>query len=582
MSPTKKLVYIYSIIVVIKIILSYFISSPTGFWDEYIYSKLARSFFFTHNFVLSENIPSPFYPPLYPVILSIAYLAKNMEIIYFLMKIINSFISTLVIIPAYFFSKELLEEDKRNYFVVLTAFLPVCFSFSSYILAENLFFPLFLSSIYFIYKSLKENTLKNNVLASVFISLSFLTKNLGLILIPIFFVSILIKRLTLKEKLNCKNIIVSIFVLLLIISPWLIRNYIHFGPSIAGIVEDTAKDNLDSFLTPSKHGGLFPYIISLVNWIIMHLVALSISSGLIFFFLSFFAFKNIKDSRKLFCFAIVALVSILSFTLVLSNNALGPSDSSLPSFFKFYTGRPIFRYMDILSPLVLILGVIGLNNYTSEQKNKLKKIIVFSIPFFIISTQLIFSNLTPINNLSLTHIGALNILLNYIINKELSINHLFNFPIFFIMMAFFIILPIASFFLINKLKFKKIVFLVLTVFIIVNALNFTINNHQAKKIYESPQSQVGLYLNDVDHDKIKNILFEIEGNPLINVSSTYSVIKENQYPAQYVSLTGFWLNHNLFFGDQDLKKMHYIITTKQKIFLAQIENEGIRIYRLKI
>ena len=576
----KKLFKLYLLIVVLKIVLAYFIKTPTGFWDEYIYSKLARSFFFEQEFSLAQGIPSPFYPPLYPVILSIAYLAKNMEVIYCLMKIINSVVSTLVIIPAYLLSKELLDEDRRFYFVLLTSFLPVFFSFSNYILAENLFFPLFLFSIYFIYKSLKENTLKNNVLASVFISLSFLTKNLGLILIPVFFASIFVKRLALKEKINFKNIIVGVLILILLISPWLIRNYINFGPGLAGVIEDTAKDNLESFITPSKHGGLLSYSLSLINWIIMHFVALSISSGLIFFFSSFFAFKNIRQNRKLYCFAIVAFIVILGYALVLSNNALGQPDKSLPDFFRFYTGRPILRYIDILSPLVLLLGIIGLNNYSLDQKNKLKKIILLSIPLFIISVQLIFSNLTPINNLSLTHIGSIKILLGYLINKQFSISQAFSLPIILIMLVFFAALPMVGF-LVNKLKFKKIVYLVLAVFIVVNVMNFAINNYQSKKIFESPQSQTGLYLNDVDHDKIKNILFEVEGNPLTNISATYMVIKEQQYQDQYVSLTGFWLNHNLFFRDNDLKNIDYLITTQKKKFFSQFEAGGIKVYKLK-
>lgn len=579
---TKKLLKLYLLIVILKIILAYFIKAPTGFWDEYIYSKLARSFFFSHNFALSQSIPSPFYPPLYPILLSVAYLAKNMETIYFIMKIINSIVSAFVVFPAYLLAKELLNEDQRFYFVTLISFLPVFFSFSNYILAENFFFPIFLFSIYFIYKSLKENTLKNNILASIFISLSVLTKNLGLILIPVFFASIIVKRLILKEKLDIKNIFVSVIILILLISPWLIRNYIHFGPSLAGIIEDTAKDNLDSLTSLSKHGSFVLHWISFFNWVIMHFVTMSISSGLVFLFSAFFAFKNIKQNRKLYCFAIVSLVLILGFIFILSNNALGQPDKSLPSFFKFYTGRPILRYIDILSPLVIIFGIIGLNNYNLDKKDKLKKIILLFVPLFIISTQLTFSNLTPINNLSLTHIGSLKILLSYLINNQLSIKEAFSWPIFLIIMVVFASLPLVGFLIINKLKFKKIIYLVLAVLIVVNILNFSINYYEAKKIYESPQSQMGLYLNDIEHNSTKNILFDFQnqGNSLVNSSATFMIIKEKQYQQQYVSVMGFWMNHDLFFNDRELKDINYLITTKKKPLLSQFELESIKIYKL--
>ncbi len=575
---TKNLFCLYILVVLIKIFLSYFISSPTGFWDEFIYAKLARSFFLSQTFTLSQN-PAPFYPPLYSIIVSISYLANNMEIVYLLMKIINAFLSSLIIIPAYLLSKEFLEEKYRIYYVILIILLPINFSFSYYILAENIFSTLFLASIYFIYKSLKENTLKNNVLASIFISLAMLTKNLGLILIPIFYLSLIIKRIILKEKFNLRNIIISLIIILIFISPWLIRNYLAFGPSLAGLFEESAKDNLESIINQDKHQGL--YFFSLFNWIILHIVALILGSGVILFFSSFLSLKNIRQNRKLFCLAIVTIISVALYVLVLSNNALGQPDESLPKIFKYYTGRPIFRYVDMLSPLILLLGIVGLINYKIEQKNLLKKIVLISIPFFIISSQLTLSTLFPINNLSLTHIGAVKTIVNYFLNNEIVFEPVFNITLFIIMLLLFSVIPFFAL-LINKLNLNKIIFLVLISFIIINSLNFIVAYHKSQEFLDYSHIQLGLWFNEFDN-KTSNILFEYEGkeDPFVNSSAVFLRLKEKQYQTQYVSLMGFWMNDNLFYDSKDLNKMDYLITNKELNFLL-INNFGdLKVYKLR-
>src|SRR3989344_2105080 len=93
----KILILIYIILILIKSILVYFIHAPSEFSDGYFYSKAARE--------ISQGSIG-YLSPLYPITLSIAYLANNMEIIYFLMKFINVIISSLIIFPVYFLSKE--------------------------------------------------------------------------------------------------------------------------------------------------------------------------------------------------------------------------------------------------------------------------------------------------------------------------------------------------------------------------------------------------------------------------------------------------------------------------------------------
>ena len=147
---TKKIVLLYLLFVIVKITLSYFIPSISAFSDEYYYAKLARSFFFEQGFSI-HGIKVMFYQPLYPIIISLSYIFKDMELVYFAMKAINAIVSTLVIIPSYLLAKEFLDDKKSILAAMLISLAPPMFSFSPYIMAENLFYPLFMFSFYFIY-----------------------------------------------------------------------------------------------------------------------------------------------------------------------------------------------------------------------------------------------------------------------------------------------------------------------------------------------------------------------------------------------------------------------------------------------
>ena len=160
----KKLLLGYLIFVIIKSILSYFVPSPSAFSDEYIYAKMAREFFLNFDFIDYKR-----YPPVYPILLSMSYLFNDMSIVYFIMKFINSLVSSLIIFPAWFISKEFMNEKNALKMAILVSLIPPIFAFSPLLMSENLFFPLFLFSFYFIYKSFISLDYKWDILAGIFI-----------------------------------------------------------------------------------------------------------------------------------------------------------------------------------------------------------------------------------------------------------------------------------------------------------------------------------------------------------------------------------------------------------------------------
>src|SRR3989344_6574796 len=193
----KTLLYGILGIIFLKVLLVSIIPAPSAFSDSYIYSKMAESFFNSGEFSI-HGVFTSLFPPLYPIILSISYIFKDMEKVFLLMKIINVIISTLIFIPAYLLAREFFDKKKSVIFALLISIIPSSFAFSGYLMAENLLYPLFLTAFYCIYKSFNYEGYKFDILAGIFIGLSFLTKVTAVVLLILTFLY-LIYKISIKQ-----------------------------------------------------------------------------------------------------------------------------------------------------------------------------------------------------------------------------------------------------------------------------------------------------------------------------------------------------------------------------------------------
>ncbi|MCD4666953.1 glycosyltransferase family 39 protein, partial [archaeon] len=267
----KNLLIIFAVVTLLKIILSYFIPSPSAFSDSYIYAKMARSFF---NFGIFSvhGLPTHQYLPLYPILLSISYIFNDMTIVYSIMKVINSVLSSLIIFPTFLLAKEFLNEKKSLIVSLLVSIIPSNFAFSAFLMSENVYYTLFLFSIYFIYKSFIDKSYKYDILAGVFIALTYLTKANGLILIPVVGAVFIINLF--RKKYEFKKKIVMAIVFLLISAPWFIRNGLLFGFNITGMLGGYSSEVGKLFgLT-----AIYPFL----SWIFLYVGFLIIASGILF------------------------------------------------------------------------------------------------------------------------------------------------------------------------------------------------------------------------------------------------------------------------------------------------------------
>ena len=228
MKSYKKLVLVFLIFAAIKVILSYFVSSPSMFADEYWYAKFARNLF-VHGEYMVHGVFDSSRPPLYPILLMLSYAFEDMNVVYFTMKVINAVVSSLVIFPIWLLSKEFLSERKAFLVTILAGIFPTLFAFSPYIMAENLFFPLFFFAVYFLYKSFLEKSYKWDILAGVFIGLCYLSRTLAIIFIPAVFLMLAVELIRKREFVQLKKKLLLGLIALLVVSPLLIINILNLG-----------------------------------------------------------------------------------------------------------------------------------------------------------------------------------------------------------------------------------------------------------------------------------------------------------------------------------------------------------------
>ena len=569
----KYLVLIFLAFVILKVILSSFVVTPGPYSDGYIYLKMARSFFYNGVFDI-HGVPSHQFPPLYPMIISVAYLFKDMQIIFFFIKLINAILSSLIIFPAFLLAKEFLTEKKSLLFAVLISVLPSNFSFSQYIMAENLFYPLFLFSIYFMYKSFTTKYYKYDILAGLFIGLSVLTRYIGIVLIPAFFLScilyfVITKRLELKKRI----VLVSMFAFIILF--WIIRNGILFGFKLNGILSE--NQSREATLALSHTYTLESFLTLFVFYLAYYIL----SSGVFPFILNLTMIKNMFKKSNLSYFLIISFSTILFTLLTMANHNSGRLDRSPVSFYWF-SGKIIGRYADMVLPLIFLISFIVIFLHRSNLK-KMRYSVVITILILLFSSQIIFLSLLPPNNQSLSWAGFLSIFINYIFYGRIITERFFSWNSLIILTTLFLSLGLISAYLIKKINLNKVLSFLMIIFMLFSLSNYGYNYiYNERYLVNNEQMKLGSWLNDYDSGKISNVLIDIR-DKCEDGKEDQLALYCGYLNVQTTSRLGFWLNDNIFIRNvSEMEDMDYIVSTYNLDFPILYESgNGIYIYKIK-
>lgn len=383
-NPFKTLFIIYFLFVTIKIFLTQLYIFPPVSFDSYQYLKMSNSFFHGENFLI-DGLPSHKYPPLYPIVISPSNIFNDAILVNRSILIINSFLSSLIIFPSFLLSKEFLKTKKAIIISTFILLLPMNFCFSFLIFSENLFFPIFLTSIYFLYKSIKTEEKKYMIYTGFFIGLCILTKYSSFSALPailiIFSICYFFKYYE-SQKPDLKWLILSIkhWIILTIISvimviPWLFRNYIYFNSSVSGVVGyESFFQMADETLTQS--GVQYNIFIDLLIQIIIHHGFILLASGIIFLIIGlklFYKSFKTKDINT-FIFGTITFITIEFFIIMTAFHNLSCT----------VIWRLNGRYIEAALPLLIIFGFIAYNEITLPKKFP-KTLLILIWPIFFIA-----------------------------------------------------------------------------------------------------------------------------------------------------------------------------------------------------
>lgn len=107
---------------------------------------------------------------------------------------------------------------------VISVFEPVSIIYANILYSETLFVILLLVSTYFLIRSLKEESSSSVVLSALFLGLSAYVRSISLYLPAVYALIYLVaSRLSVRNRI--KNAVSVVIIAALIVSPWIVRNY---------------------------------------------------------------------------------------------------------------------------------------------------------------------------------------------------------------------------------------------------------------------------------------------------------------------------------------------------------------------
>lgn len=223
----------------------FFQHSPAANWNsDHDYGIIARSLLAGNGYSFpvdtpltstgTETInrivpyrPTAFQLPFYPVILAITYNFFDSTTSVLVIKFIQVIFSSATCVVVYLIAAKLFDRRTAKIAAFLSVIYPMFVTFTVRLYPETFFtFWLALSILSLIF--LKEApSLKNQIIVGVLIGLTLLNSNVAVPMLPLFIIYLFLTTETWRAGLK-KSLLVMITALI-IVSPWLIRNYLVFG-----------------------------------------------------------------------------------------------------------------------------------------------------------------------------------------------------------------------------------------------------------------------------------------------------------------------------------------------------------------
>ncbi len=334
---------------------------PLGSGDEMTYFDMADSF---HRGFFSIA-QSHHYPPLYPLYFmpSLAFGTYTFAGI----KLLNVLASSSVIFPVYFIARHFMDRKQSLLAVLLTCLIPYHLVFPRRILSENLFFPLFIWTVFITFAKPKDERMRLpwDLLNGVMLAVLYLTRYITLAAIPFFVLAWWVKPFEGEPGLfkpgwkKFGHLAGMGAALLLFFSPWL----------IAGLREQVNIKLVLGFGVASKTDPAQLTLHNLLTWMALYasyyvLVAAPVLNLLLAAFTQI-DLKRWREQSGRLAFQVLSLMT--GFFIAVTRH-------SWRAFYNREAPSKIMgRYLIVYSLLYIVLAVIILVKFDrSRVKSKLK------------------------------------------------------------------------------------------------------------------------------------------------------------------------------------------------------------------
>lgn len=407
------IVSLFLLVILVKVVLSFNFLAPFIYMDEIIYDSLAQNL--VEGKLYAKLGGS--YPPGYPLFLSIPYfLSEDKNVIYHMMLIISSIVTTSIIFPSYFILKKYCSKIVSVLGALAVTTLPFLTFYSFTLMTETLFIPLFMFSVWFLLESYETNDKKWELLASLSVVYLYMTRSNGLammiafVLAFIYYTIINLKSSRIQDLIVKKSFLIITFVIFL--TSWtLFSTYVtdvnkpfsspvnsHYNAGSSYNIGSVSQHIVDPLFSYDKLIVALVYLKNLIDY--LYLSSYSILYIVLFLLIIFIVNRKINIKSPLAITNTYIIIS--SLLLVLSTLAFTLQGSGYE--------KILGRYIEPIIPIIVVAGIIGLN-YLNDKAISFKQTNIFVLSFilfiFIVLCTIMYDNTIIIGFINMANNVAL-------------------------------------------------------------------------------------------------------------------------------------------------------------------------------
>lgn len=341
---------------------AYFIYDIIKWWitDPTFSYKSIEAFVFNYELQYKFFGGIGFYQPFQSFFVAfVALFSGKSHITFYIVTIIETLVTLIYARRLY-----TLLYGNRKWFPILAMILiainPAVFNFAASFSLEPGVMMFSVMTIFYFIRFLRENRSSDMILTGVFFGFALLTKTPAIIILPILLISIVLERRVRQLTSNYRSVLLALLALIIVISPWLIMEYLFSTMGISKIGERMSAGSMTFDLPVLSR-------IENLNLTIFY----SFGSYLL---LPFFIYKFLKSKLR------TGEITILSFAIIYA---------------LFYNLIPNVqpRYLTALVPFVIILSVRGVEVFHDNIKNR-TSIIAILISMLLLTSAVVTINYT--------------------------------------------------------------------------------------------------------------------------------------------------------------------------------------------